>query len=302
MKNRNSIRAIVATGLVLGGALLVSPGCGGGSGPGGGSLSQITNAIPGLNSSQRGDLGSLARVGAKGLDTMDLESPQRQQEIGQAIAVAITNRHRLSTDQKLTDYVNLVGLTVASVTSNPDIDYAFGILESNDVSAYSAPGGYVFITRGALALIEDEAELAAVLAHEVAHVSLGHGIDAVRKVKQTDLVISAMKTQGGELAAYGNLVDGSVEELITKGFSRPQETQADAQAIKYLAAAGYDPNGLTRFLQRLQAQTGPGGGAKQLMSTHPGTGERIAAVQRQTTGLRAGTTLRDRYRLNVSMN
>src|SRR4029079_19055889 len=110
-----------------------------------------------------------AQLGAKGLDWADIQSQQRQDEIGQAIAVAITNRYPLSSDTQLTDYVNLVGLTVASVAPNADINYSFGVLDTPEVGAYSAPGGYIFITRGALGMLQDESELAGVLAHEVAH-------------------------------------------------------------------------------------------------------------------------------------
>jgi predicted Zn-dependent protease len=291
---------LLAATAMLGSTALLSQGCGGGSGPGGGTLGKITSAIPGLSSSQKNDAMNLARLGAKGLDLLDLDSPQRQQEIGESVAVAITNRYRLSTDQKLTDYVNLVGLTVAPVSPKTDIDHAFGVLDTDQVSAYSAPGGYIFITRGAMRLIEDESELAAVLAHEVAHVALNHGIDAVKQAKTADLGATAIKTQSDQLAAYGKLVDEGFDTIVVKGFSREQESRADSEAVKYLAAAGYDPAGLVRFLQRLQSRTGAGGGLQQLMSTHPATAERVATVRRQVNAMNpTGVTLEARYKLNV---
>jgi predicted Zn-dependent protease len=293
-------------------AILLIAGCGSsgsnsGSSSSGGSnsnnvsmISSLVGSIPGMNSGKTQQALQFAQVGAKGMDYLDLNSPQRQDEIGQAVAVAITNRYPLSNDQNLTDYVNLVGLTVASVAPNSDINYCFGVLDTQEVGAYSAPGGYVFVTRGAIALCQDEAELAGVLAHEIAHVALHHGIDAVKAAKGTDTLLSAAKTADARAQAYGQFLDTAADTIIVKGYSRDQESKADAQAVKYLEAAGYDPAGLLRFLQHLQAATGSGGGVKQLMSTHPGTADRVTAVQRQVAANAGrGATLRERFATNV---
>jgi predicted Zn-dependent protease len=237
-----------------------------------------------------------AQLGAKTLDVLDMENPARQQEIGQSVAVAITNRYSLSTNQSLNDYVNLVGLTVASVGPDPDTEYAFGVIESPQPNAYSAPGGYIIVTTGAIALMQDESELAGVLAHEVAHVAQDHGIEAVKAAKRTDLALSAAKTADQRLNAYSRAVDVATDVVLVKGYSRSQESQADAQAVKYLIAAGYDPNGLVRFLERMQSQAGSGGGSRQLMSTHPGTADRIASMQKQIASTGAsGVVLKERF-------
>jgi predicted Zn-dependent protease len=285
---------------------LMIAGCGG-SGGGGSSasnnsnvLSSLTSMIPGMGGAKAQQAAEAAQLGAKALDVMDLESQQRQDEIGQSVAVAITNRYPLLHDQALTDYVNLVGLTVAWASSNPDINYCFGVLDTPDVGAYSAPGGYVFITRGCLAMCQDESELAGVLAHEVAHVSLNHGIEAVKNAKRTDLMVSAAKTYDSNVAAFGNMVDVAADAILVKGYSRAQESAADSHAVQYLAASGYDPNGLLRFLQRLEAASGSGGGMKQLMSTHPGTAERVTAVQNEIAAMHVtGVTLKERFAANV---
>jgi predicted Zn-dependent protease len=291
----------LATSLSIAGILLAC-GCGGsGSGPNLSGLGNLPVNIPGMGSSGRSvDAGQLAQLGGKTADLMSLDSPKRQQEIGESVAIGITNKYPLSTDQALQDYVNLVGLTVASVAPNADLDYAFGVLETNEVGAYSTPGGYIFITRGALGLIEDESELAAVLAHEIAHVVKNHGIEAVKNAKLADVVSSGAQTFSAEARAYANQVEFGTDFVLVKGYSRGQESDADALAVRYVAAAGYDPAGLLRFLQRLQSRTGAGGGLGQLMSTHPGTAERVAAVQRQVAATNArGVTLRERFVANV---
>lgn len=278
---------------------VIGVGCGpDGAGP---NLGSLTGSLTGTGSGDTQRVLEGAKLGAKAVDVLDMENPARQQEIGQSVAVAISNRYTLSTNQPLNDYVNLVGLTVGSVSPNPDINYAFGVIESPEVNAYSTPGGYIFVTTGSLALMSDESELAGVLAHEVAHVALNHGIDAVKNAKRTDLAISAAKTADQQLNAYGRAVDVATDAILIKGYSRGQESQADAQAVKYLIAAGYDPNGLVRFLQRMQSQSGTGGGTKQLMSTHPGTAERIASVQKQIASTGAGgVTLRERFVLQTA--
>jgi predicted Zn-dependent protease len=246
------------------------------------------------------DAGQLMQLGSKTADLMSLDSPKRQQEIGESVAIGITNRYPLASDQSLQDYVNLVGLTVASVAPNSDLDYAFGVLETPQVGAYSAPGGYIFITRGALNLVQDESELAGVLAHEIAHVAKNHGIEAVKQAKFADVVSTGAQAVSADARQYANQVEFGTDFVLVKGYSRTQESDADSLAVRYLAAAGYDPGGLLRFLQRLQSSTGAGGGMQQLMSTHPGTAERVASVGRQVASMNVrGVTLRDRFAANV---
>lgn len=273
-------------------AAVVVVGCG--SGGGAPDMGALTRSLPGMNTPEAQQVLKGAQLGAKTLDVLDIENPARQEELGESVAVAITNRYPLSTDQSLNDYVNLVGLTVASVGPNPEIDYAFGVIESPQVNAYSTPGGYIFVTTGALRIMQDESELAGVLAHEVAHVAEGHGIDAVRTAKRTDLALSAARTADERFNAYSRAVDVATDVVLVKGYSRAQESRADALAVKYLIDAGYDPKGLARFLQRMQP---PSGGARgQLMSTHPGTTDRIARIEKQVAGTNAtGATLKDRF-------
>lgn len=299
MKLRNMKRV---SRVIIGGAVAAAMiGCVENSGNGGGgtgsALSSIGSAI-GINTADTQRAADAANLGAKVLDRVDLESPARQDQLGQSVAVAITNKYPLSTDPTVTDYVNLVGLTIASVSNNPELNYCFGVLETPTVGAYSAPGGYIFITRGALALCRDEAELAGVLAHEVAHVDHNHGINAVKNAKNTDILLTGAKTQDQAVAQFGELVDAGVDVVLVKGYSRGQESEADAQAVKYLIATGYDPAGLQRFLVRMQGATGSTGG---LMSTHPGTADRIASVAKQAgPSAGKGATLAERFAANVS--
>lgn len=238
-------------------------------------------------------------VAGKVGDLIDLESPAREEAIGQSVAIAITNRYKLSSNQALNDYVAKVGLTVASVCQTPEYDFVFGVLESDEVGAYSGPRGYIFITRGALMKMSDESELAGVLAHEVSHVARHHGIEAIKNSKRLDLAVTAAEGQNATLAAFGQVTDVAVDTVLKNGYSRGQEAQADTDACKYLIAAGYDPGGLVRFLQKIEPGQKSGGG---MMSTHPGIAQRIARLNEQiaSAGSPKGATLAARFSASVN--
>jgi predicted Zn-dependent protease len=223
-------------------------------------------------------------------------STDKEIEIGRGIAATIAGRYPVSTDAALTRYVNLVGLTVASQSPRPDITYRFAVLETPTVNAYAAPGGYVFVTRGALGLMENEAELAGVLAHEVGHVNERHVINQIRKSDTMREVRDQLDLQGSKL----DKVVGTGSNALFMGLSRADELQADSLGIEYAAAAGYDPGGLASFTARLDRHAGEGP-VSEFFATHPKPDERIARLHAiaQRDGLRAGATLAARYRENV---
>ena len=139
-------------------------------------------------------------------------------------------------------------------------------------------------------------ELAGVLGHEVGHVALGHGIEAVKNAKFNDLVITAGEMRSKELRQFEAVTQGAAEHALDDLHSRDQENAADAEAVKYLIAAGYDPNGFLRYLKKLEAKIGAGG-IENVMKTHPGTGERIGRVQQAiaASGANGGVTAPQRF-------
>lgn len=223
----------------------------------------------------------------------------REEPLGEAVAVNVTNRYGLSSDDNLNRYVTLVGLTVASVSPRPELRFYFGVLDTDEVNAFSGPNGYVMITRGALHHMQDESELAGVLSHEIGHVCKRHGIQAAQGAGFIDAGMT-LAQGSGYYAQFGQAADGVVEVITTKGFSQPQEDEADAAAVEYVTAAGYDPAGYLHFLQRLQQSRRKGG--LKLMSTHPGLDERVNRVSAEVaaTGKAGkGAMLAERFALNV---
>jgi beta-barrel assembly-enhancing protease len=251
---RRSSWRVALRGALLAGAL-VPTGCAGGG-------------LPNLS------MESLARVGASAFPI----GPEKEAEIGFGIAAVVAGRFPLTTDTGLLDYVSLVGHTVAEQSPRRHVvEFRFGVLETDDVNAFAAPGGFILITRGALELMDDEAVLAGVLAHELAHVDQKHVLDEIRRS-------SVVRSARDEGMLTGGVLDQLSElggSLLFTGLSRADELEADSLALIYTTAAGYRPDGLLRFLQRL----GQGGAGqyrlRELSATHPSGGDRQAALQRQ---------------------
>lgn len=232
-------------------------------------------------------------------------SEKEEIAIGRDIAANVAGRYSVVQDYGLTRYVNLVGNTVSRKSDRPDLKYHFAVLDTDIVNAFACPGGYIFITRGTLEVIESESELAAVLAHEVAHVAKKH---IVKEIEKTKLLIAGGRV-AGDLINTGTQVFEAVTsfgtDILFKGLSRSDEYQADKFSLIYASEAGYESIGLVTFLEKLKSEANrPGSeGVALLFSTHPKVDDRLtrASVVMNELGLNdyQGTSLRDRYKANV---
>lgn len=204
--------------------------------------------------------------------------------IGRAVAARILSSYHLSKNRALTEYVNLVGQTVALRSERPFLygGYHFAILDTPEINAFACPGGIIFITQGMLEIASSEDELAAVLAHEVAHVNHYDGIASIKSARWTAVMTtvgsSAAKQYGSdEVAQLAEIFDGAIDDvvktLVVKGYSRSKEYEADEAGRIYLAKAGYDPSALKDFLNGLirKGKASEGG----ILKTHPATADRI---------------------------
>jgi len=220
-------------------------------------------------------------------------STDKEIEIGRGIAATIAGRYPVSTDAALARYVNLVGLTVASADPRGDISYHFAVLETPAVNAFATPGGYIFVTRGALGIMQSEAELAGVLAHEVGHVNRKHVINQIRKSDTMREVRDQLDIQGAVL----DRAVGAGTNAIFMGYSRDDELEADSLGLEYASAAGYDPGGLAAFVARLNQHAGEGPVA-EFFATHPKPDDRVERLHAiaQREHLEAGATLEARFR------
>lgn len=222
-------------------------------------------------------------------------SEEEEYYVGRAVAAKILGTYNLSTDAYLTRYVNLIGKTVALNSDKPFTygGYHFAVLETDEINAFAAPGGTIFITRGMIRTTANEDELAAVIAHEVAHISKRDGIAAIKSARWTQAVTligtKAAKTYtSSEISQLVGIFEGSIDDifktLVVNGYSRSQEYAADETAVITLAKCGYDPKALNTFLKRLEQRGKSSGGG--ITQTHPGTSDRISNISGKipTTG------------------
>lgn len=219
---------------------------------------------------------------------------EAEDELGQTVAIAATNKWPVYDKPELNKYVTMVGLTVANSTNTPNFKWLFCVLDTPDIGAYSGPNGYIMVTRGAIAAMQDESELAGVLAHEIAHCTNHDGLNAVKNAKLTEAAMSGAAAADRRMAEFNQYSGQLVQTVLSSGWNQDQETKADATAVKLLVKAGYDPNGLPRFLKRMSDARG---GSAKPFGTHPGTGDRVTRTTSQIQGMsaKAGATNAQRF-------
>jgi predicted Zn-dependent protease len=215
-------------------------------------------------------------------------------------------------DPELQAYVDEVGNRIAAASDLPDSEFTFTLLDSEVANAFALPGGYVYITRGLLALAENEAEMAGVLGHEVGHVTARHA--AQRQTQATGAgLLATLGTIGaalfgGEMAGQlAQQVAGVGAQAYLAGYSREQELEADQLGIRYMAQAGYDPQGMATFLRKLnddaelqQKLAGRGGEAGTgWFATHPRTLDRVEQAAQEIGG-GGGRLGRDTYLAEIN--
>src|SRR5688572_394992 len=177
-------------------------------------------------------------------------------------------------DTQLQQYVQGVGMEMARYAGRPRLPWSFAVLNSKQVNAFAVPGGWVYITQGLLFRMENEAMLAGVLGHEVAHVAHRHSVKQIQKA-QTAQGLSFVAGLAGAFFGVGGVGDVTniVASLTLMKYGRDQERESDMSGLKYMTASGYNPQGMVQLMNVLQ-KTG-GGGAPEFLSTHPNPGNRL---------------------------
>lgn len=239
-------------------------------------------------------LAGCATTGPHGEQSLILIDTPTEIQMGLETDRGIRQEYPAHGDAALAAYVAEVGARVAAHSERKDVTYSFTVLESDVVNAFAAPGGYVYVTTGLLKAARDESELAGVLAHEVGHVIGRH---SVRQIQQAmGLQMAAELLLGDTRSAAWQQVAGLGAGLFTMKNSRDHEFQADQFGVKYLVAAGYDPEGILRFFQTLVEMHGEGPtGAAGWFSTHPATEERIARARTEIALYDLGGSPRNRF-------
>ena len=207
-------------------------------------------------------------------------SESQEIELGKQTDAEVATTYGIYDDQALGAYVNKLGLALAAKGQRPNLPWRFTVLDSPVVNAFAVPGGAVYVTRGILALMNSEAELASVLGHEIGHVNARHSMSQMSKqqVAQIGLVVGSVVSQ--KFAKYAGLAGTGLQVLFLK-FSRDAENQSDGLGVTYARAAGYNPADMEVTFAGLQRMGDLSGGSSMpgFLSTHPLTPDRIAHVQ-----------------------
>ncbi len=264
------------------------------------ALLPLLQACANINLSQGLSLAQAAGSAAKAIIPI---SRDEEIQVGRAVAARVIGRYGLVDDAGLLEYVNLVGLVCAANSGRTDIPFHFAVLKGDEVNAFAAPGGFVFVTRGAIKAMASEAQLAGVLSHEIAHVSQKH---ILKEIQKANLVAA-----GSHLAeASGKIPSGVLDavadkgaNILFKGYSRSDEYESDAVGTGILYRSGYPGGGLLSFLEVLKVGAGKSGVA-MLFATHPKTEDRMARVAEEIKNRKytaAGRPdLKDRFRQRTS--
>ncbi len=201
-------------------------------------------------------------------------SQEEEIAIGRQVAGNLLGAVPLVKDDFLQKYVNLVGRWVADQSELTDLPWHFGVIESSDVNAFAAPGGYIFVTRGLYALLQNEAELAGVLAHEIGHVLRKHHLKILLKSRLLNLG-SRMVSQKIKSNEKAQKLIGSGAEIVARALDQRSEFEADRIAVVLTARAGYDAFSLPAVLQQIGHYAQDHEGVELLFKTHPHPDVRI---------------------------
>jgi len=224
--------------------------------------------------------GAVKQAAPENLQRVLPASESEELKAGREVAANLLGAVPLVNDPGLQRYVNTVGRWISMQSERPDLPWRFGVIESNDINAFAAPGGYILITRGLYQNLNNEAELAGVLAHEIAHVLKRHYFDLMRKQALiAEGGKAAEKAASDENAAIKNLV-GNGAEIFARKLDKNAEMEADRMAVVLAARAGYDPYGLPSVLQKLEAIRSDDDRIKLLFKTHPTPAQRLDALDK----------------------
>lgn len=221
---------------------------------------------------------------------------EEEQAIGRDVSAKVRQRFGVVQDPAVHKYVSLVGMTLAKASERPDLPWTFIVLDTDGVNAFASPGGFVHITRGALGLAQNEAELAGVLGHEIGHVVRKHTINALRKNAAVKLGTAAASDRAGFLSSVGNAV---YDHVLENAYDRGDELDADRLGVELSQKAGYQATALSAFLKRLDDRNKDQAEKNGLFASHPETRERIDKIVSLGASATTTATVQPRYKSNI---
>ena len=222
---------------------------------------------------------------------------EEERKIGEDVSAKVRLRFGVVQDPAVHKYVTTVGTLLAQESERPKLAWTFIVLDTDGVNAFASPGGLVHITRGALGLIRNEAELAGVLAHEIGHVAHKHTVNAIKKNKAVQLGTSETLSDRGPF--LDKIANKAYEMVLENAFDRGDELDADRQAVQITQKLGYASGAVADFLSRLDERNKDQPARNGLFASHPETKERIDKVRQLAASAKTSATVDLRYKANV---
>jgi beta-barrel assembly-enhancing protease len=235
----------------------------------------------GISADQASSIINTSKAIAK---TFEDFTPEQEYYIGRTVSANIYSKYKPYNHPAQSAYLNAVGNAIVIHSDTPETygGYHFALLDTDEINAFAAPGGLIFVTRGMIHCCETEDALAAVLAHEVSHVQLKHGLQAIKSSRITDAITiiaseTAKTLSGQELKQLVDVFEGSISDItstmINNGYSRTAEEEADAMALILMQRTGYSLQGMKSMLSLMDTKLKPGG--TDFFKTHPSPRNRL---------------------------
>src|SRR5947199_2486908 len=217
--------------------------------------------------------------------SLNFFSLEKEIQMGRQLAAEIERQVKLIEDPTINEYVNRVGQNLVR-NSDAKVPFTIKVVESDEINAFALPGGFFYVNSGLILAADDEAELAGVLAHEIAHVAARHGTKQQSKGQLINFAALPLIFVGGPVGFGIQQAANLLVPITFLGFSRSMEEEADYLGVQYLYKTGYDPSAMVRFFEKLQAkEKAKPGSMSNLFTTHPPTGARIRKVEGTITNV-----------------
>lgn len=230
-------------------------------------------------------------VNKSAVSGFNLISVAEEQQLGDKFALEIEKQHKIVKDPQVQSYIDGVGKRLLTGVRKAEFPYTFQVVQDDSINAFAIPGGHTYVNTGLIKAAESEAELAAVMAHEINHVVARHSTRQMTQQYGYNLIAGLLLGNQGELSKLAADMFGKAGHMY---YSREMESQADFLGVETMYKAGYNPQGMVSFFKKLDAagQKDPGKIAR-FFSSHPETVERINAIQQEIAKLPAKSYLPD---------
>lgn len=227
---------------------------------------------------------SCATTGPGGKKSFIIISTAQEVSIGKEMDAEVRRTDTLLDDVQWQTYINELGQRIVAVSDRRDLQFQFAVIKSDQINAFAAPGGYVYFYSGLIREMDGESELAAVMAHEISHVVARHSVKQLQSVMGISVL---MQLALGESSETTRALAGTAVGIAMGGYSRSMEIEADQYGTVYMKSAGWNPQGMVAMFRKLEEISGHHemGLFEMLASTHPQTGDRIDATNKQIAGM-----------------